>query len=52
MKRRVHGLQADTQTENWCGVLQEVALPGFGTDSTAFLDAAVGFANDRSGLSG
>ena len=33
--------------ENWCGVLQEVALPGCGGDPAVFLDAAVKFANER-----
>ena len=39
--------QAKTDTENWCGVLQEVALPGTGGDPAAFLAAAVAFANER-----
>ncbi|BDA42382.1 hypothetical protein COCOBI_03-2690 [Coccomyxa sp. Obi] len=39
--------QARTDTENWCGVLQEVALPGTGADPETFLDAAVAYANDR-----
>ena len=40
--------QARLDTENWCGVLQEVALPGAGlADPAAFLPAAVQFANDR-----
>ena len=39
--------QAKTETENWCGVLQEVALPGTGGDPEAFLGAAVRFANER-----
>ena len=39
--------QARTDTENWCGVLQEVALPGTGGDPGRFLDAAVAFANER-----
>lgn len=37
-------MQADGQTENWCGVLQEVALP---CQPEGFLEAAVAFANDR-----
>ena len=40
-------LQAQTKTENWCGVLQEVALPGTYNDPEAFLDAAVKFANEE-----
>ena len=40
-------MQARTDTENWCGVLQEVALPGTGADPEKFLDAAVVYANDR-----
>ena len=40
------GVQAQTKTENWCGVLQEVALPGTYGDPEAFLDAAVRFANE------
>ena len=40
--------QADTQTENWCGVLQEVGLPGVAADPSKFLEAAVNYANDRS----
>ena len=40
--------QARPDTENWCGVLQEVALPGAQlADPAAFLPAAVQFANDR-----
>jgi hypothetical protein len=39
--------QARTETENWCGVLQEVALPGTGADPEKFLEAAVAYANDR-----
>lgn len=40
--------QARLDTENWCGVLQEVALPGTAlADPDAFLPAAVQFANDR-----
>ncbi|KAI8465000.1 MAG: Aldehyde/histidinol dehydrogenase [Monoraphidium minutum] len=38
--------EAQTQDENWCGVVQEVALPGCG-DARAFLEAAVEFANKR-----
>uniref|UniRef100_A0A1D2A582 Aldehyde dehydrogenase domain-containing protein n=1 Tax=Auxenochlorella protothecoides TaxID=3075 RepID=A0A1D2A582_AUXPR len=37
----------DAQHENWCGVLQEVALEGTGGDPAAFLRAAVEFANER-----
>jgi len=33
--------------ENWCGVLQEVALPGCGGDSATFLSAAVEYANKQ-----
>lgn len=40
-------MQARTDTENWCGVLQEVALPGSGGDPEQFLEAAVAYANDR-----
>ena len=40
-------MQARTQTENWCGVLQEVALPGTGADPARFMEAAVKFANER-----
>ena len=40
-------VQVDLSTENWCGVLQEVALPGTGADPAAFMDQAVAFANDR-----
>ena len=40
-------VQANTQTENWCGVVQEVVLPGLGSDPAAFLDAAVTFCNDK-----
>ena len=40
------GVQAQTKTENWCGVLQEVALPGTYGDPEAFLEAAVRFANE------
>lgn len=39
--------EAATQDENWCGVLQEVALPGCGSDPAAFMAAAAAFANDR-----
>ena len=39
-------VQAQTKTENWCGVLQEVALPGTYADPEAFLEAAVRFANE------
>ena len=42
-------MQADTETENWCGVLQEVALPDTGPDPASFLAAAVDFANNRLG---
>lgn len=38
---------AQTQDENWCGVLQEVALDGCGGDPARFLEAATSFANDR-----
>ncbi len=40
-------MQAVTDEENWCGVLQEVALPGTGGDPEAFLGAAVRIANER-----
>ncbi|KAK9835218.1 hypothetical protein WJX81_006473 [Elliptochloris bilobata] len=39
--------EARTETENWCGVLQEVALPGTGADPERFMEAAVKFANER-----
>ena len=39
--------QANTETENWCGVLQEVAIPGTGADPADFMEAAVKFANER-----
>lgn len=38
---------AVTDIENWCTVLQEVALPGCNGDAGAFLDAAVDFANNK-----
>ena len=38
---------AATGGENWCGVLQEVALEGTGGDPAAFMAAAVDFANAR-----
>lgn len=42
-------MQADTKTENWCGVCQEVGLPGedLAADPAKFLEAAVSYANDR-----
>lgn len=39
--------QAESATENWCGVLQEVALPGCKGDPDKFMEAATRFANDR-----
>ena len=33
--------------ENWCGVLQEVALPACGGDPATFLSAAVEYANKQ-----
>lgn len=39
--------EAATQDENWCGVLQEVAIVGCGGDAGAFLPAAVNFANEK-----
>jgi len=39
--------QAALDEEFWCGVLQEVALPGCGGDASKFLTAAVPFANDK-----
>ena len=40
--------EADTENENWCGVLQEVALTSSdGADPAAFLQAAVNFANNK-----
>lgn len=44
------GLKADeasTKEEFWCGVLQEVALPGQDGDPDSFLSQAVDFANTR-----
>ena len=40
-------LQADLGTENWCGVLQEVGLPGTGENAAAFLEASVRMVNER-----
>ena len=41
-------LQAEGGQENWCGVLQEVALPGAAlAEAAAFLPAAAAFANDK-----
>ncbi|GBF87574.1 NAD-dependent aldehyde dehydrogenase [Raphidocelis subcapitata] len=37
--------EASTQVENWCGVLQEVALPG-PADPASFLGAAAEYANE------
>lgn len=40
--------EARVDRENWCGVLQEVALPGADlAQPAAFLPAAVAFANDK-----
>uniref|UniRef100_A0A7S0WV00 Aldehyde dehydrogenase domain-containing protein n=1 Tax=Chlamydomonas leiostraca TaxID=1034604 RepID=A0A7S0WV00_9CHLO len=40
--------EAATQSENWCGVMQEVALPGAElSDPAAFLRAAAAYANDK-----
>jgi hypothetical protein len=39
--------EAAAGDENWCGVLQEVALPGCGGAAERFLPAAVDFANER-----
>lgn len=39
-------LQADTMTENWCGVLQEVCIPGTSGNASELLEKAVRFAND------
>lgn len=47
VRRGCVAVQARTDTENWCGVLQEVALPGTGGDPETFLEAAVAYANDR-----
>ena len=33
--------------ENWCGVLQELALPGTGGDAATFMAAATEFVNER-----
>ncbi|GAB4824152.1 hypothetical protein N2152v2_011198 [Parachlorella kessleri] len=38
---------ANTQDENWCGVMQEVAFPGCGGDAGKFLDAVVPYCNDK-----
>lgn len=38
---------ADVQNEHWCGVLQEVAIPGCGGDAGKFLAKAVEFANSK-----
>ena len=40
-------MQAELDTEHWCNVMQEVAIPGTGTDAASFLRAAVALANDR-----
>ena len=40
-------MQADTTTENWVGVLQEVMLPAAAADVPAFLKAAVEYVNTR-----
>lgn len=39
--------EARARDENWCGVLQEVALPGCGGDAGRFLEAAARYANDE-----
>ena len=39
--------QAELDAEHWCSVLQEVALPGTGTDPAAFMAKAVDFVNQR-----
>lgn len=39
--------QAELDQEHWCGVMQEVAVPGTGADAAAFLREAVALANDR-----
>lgn len=39
--------EADTKTENWVGVLQEVALPGCNGEASTFLNEAVKFANEK-----
>jgi len=36
-----------TQVENWCTVVQEIALPGYGSDASAFAPAAADFVNTR-----
>ena len=38
---------ADAAHENWCGVLQEVALPGTNGDASLFLRKAAEFASER-----
>ena len=40
-------MQAQTQCENWVGVLQEVALPSAGGTVESFLSAAVDFCNSK-----
>lgn len=40
-------MQADVGTEHWCGVLQEVGIPGCGADPVLFMAAAKRFANER-----
>lgn len=51
LQRRAHaGLspsEASTQIENWCGVVQEMALSAAGADSGAFLRTAVDYANNE-----
>ena len=47
MTRACAAPQAELDQEHWCGVLQEVAIPGTGADPAAFLDQAVALANDR-----
>ncbi len=42
-----HRKQAELDVEHWCGVLQEIALPGTGADAAAFLAKAVDFVNER-----
>eukprot|EP00803_Ostreobium_quekettii_P003512 evm.model.scf_151.13 EVM.evm.TU.scf_151.13 scf_151:96455-100439(-) len=39
--------EAQTRRENWCGVLQEVCLPGCGNDVDKFSREAVAFANNK-----
>jgi acyl-CoA reductase-like NAD-dependent aldehyde dehydrogenase len=39
--------QAITDVENWCGVFQEVVIPGTSNNPAVFLEKAVKFANEK-----